>query len=305
MTAVFRDPIHDGAADPVLARRTGDPTYWMLYTNRRADAPEGQGVAWVHGTDLGLASSTDGGATWLYRGVVEGLDHEPGRNTFWAPEVVWAEGCFHLYVSYVTGVPERWEGHPRSLHHYTSDDILHWRHHGPVVPSLTQIIDACVHPLPYGGYRLWFKNEADEASTWACDSDDLFRWGPPRHVLSTDGGHEGPNVFRFRGHYWMVIDSWDGQLAFRSDDLDNWTPAGRILAASTARPGTDDEGPGYHADVVTDEDRAYILYFTHPPGDRDVFERRRSTIHVATLDAADGELICRRDAETRLRLSLS
>jgi hypothetical protein len=201
MTAVFRDPIHDGAADPVLARRTGDPTYWMLYTNRRADAPEGQGVAWVHGTDLGLASSTDGGATWLYRGVVEGLDHEPGRNTFWAPEVVWAEGCFHLYVSYVTGVPERWEGHPRSLHHYTSDDILHWRHHGPVVPSLTQIIDACVYPLPYGGYR--------------------------------------------------------------------------------------------------------ILYFTHPPGDRDVFERRRSTIHVATLDAADGELICRRDAETRLRLSLS
>ena len=36
----------------------------MLYTNRRANVPGLRGVAWVHGTRIGIAESEDGGATW-------------------------------------------------------------------------------------------------------------------------------------------------------------------------------------------------------------------------------------------------
>lgn len=303
MSELFRDPIHDGAADPVIVRGLTDGMWWLLYTNRRADAPAGQGVAWVHGTDIGVASSSDGGATWVYRGVLAGLEHEPGRNTFWAPEVVWAEGEFHLYVSYIRGVPDRWVGHERHIHHYTSPDLLSWTHQGDVLPRHPFVIDACVHPLPAGGYRMWFKNEADNSSTWASDSADLYRWGEPRLVLRTEGGHEGPNVFAFHGRYWMVVDSWDGQIAYASDDLDSWRPAGRLLDASTGRPGTDDQGPGLHADVLVHGDDAYITYFTHPPAaERDTWATRRSTIHVATLAVDGGGLACDRAAETRLRL---
>ena len=108
---LYRDPIHDGAADPTIIWNPEEQAWWMLYTNRRADAP-GSGHAWVHGTDIGVASSTDGGKTWLYRGVLPNLAIEPGRNTFWAPEVLLHEGIFHMYVSYVRGVPDTWDFPP-------------------------------------------------------------------------------------------------------------------------------------------------------------------------------------------------
>jgi|GEM_PF-4559206 len=46
---------------------SGTARRWMIYTIRRA-AAEGPGVAWVHGSNLGVASSSDGGASWVYRG---------------------------------------------------------------------------------------------------------------------------------------------------------------------------------------------------------------------------------------------
>jgi hypothetical protein len=40
----------------------------MLYTNRRANVPGLEdGVSWVHGTPIGIAESTDGGANWNCR----------------------------------------------------------------------------------------------------------------------------------------------------------------------------------------------------------------------------------------------
>jgi len=34
----------------------------MFYTNRRSNAPGLDGVKWVHGTRIGIAESSDGGA---------------------------------------------------------------------------------------------------------------------------------------------------------------------------------------------------------------------------------------------------
>ncbi|MDF3142978.1 MULTISPECIES: hypothetical protein [unclassified Streptomyces] len=51
-----------------------------------------------------MAASADGGRTWTYRGTLTGLDTEWGRNTFWAPEIIWHDGLHHMYVSYIRGV---------------------------------------------------------------------------------------------------------------------------------------------------------------------------------------------------------
>src|SRR5690606_6361526 len=36
---LFRDPIHDGAADPVVIWNPHAQRWWMFYTNRRANIP--------------------------------------------------------------------------------------------------------------------------------------------------------------------------------------------------------------------------------------------------------------------------
>ena len=124
---LFRDPVHDGAADPTLVWNRTENCWWMLYTNRRADADEEKGVRWVHGTDIGIASTPDGGATWRYRGIARGLEFETNgtRNTFWAPEVLDFGGKYHAFISYVRGVPETWKG-TRDILHYTSTNLLDW-----------------------------------------------------------------------------------------------------------------------------------------------------------------------------------
>ena len=69
-TELYRDPVFDGATDPMVIFNRAEGTWWMLYTSRRATAP-GSGVAWVHGTDIGVASLTEDGVGWLYRGTLD------------------------------------------------------------------------------------------------------------------------------------------------------------------------------------------------------------------------------------------
>lgn len=307
-TLVFRDPVFDGAADPVVLWNRKQHTWWMFYTSRRATAPS-QGFSWVHGSDIGVAESSDGGLTWLYRGVVE-LEHEFGRNTFWAPEVLWADGAYHMFVSYVKGVPETWHGHRRNILHYVSGDLEDWAYCEPLSLNSDYVIDAAVHELPNGGYRLWYKDESQGVgTTWAADSTDLRLWHDFRRVLSTPGGHEGPNVFYFEGFYWLIVDSWEGQLVFRSQDLSHWQPTGRILDPASACPQVcaEDTGPGFHADVLAQGTEAYIFYFTHAqrydnePA-RDCAARKRSAILVCELEVRDGIIVCDRSRKVALRL---
>lgn len=302
---LYRDPVFDGASDPMLIFNRSEKTWWMLYTSRRVSAPS-SGVAWVHGTDIGVASLMQDGAGWVYRGTLD-LEYEFGRNTFWAPEVVWDGERYHMYVSYVRGVPESWVGHERHILHYTSADMMQWTAHGRVELSSDYVIDACVCERPEGGYRMWYKDEADGSSTWVVESEDLVRWGGARKAVSTPGGHEGPNVFRFGGAYWLVVDAWSGQMVFRSQDQVNWVDVGSILEASEGEAPWEgvDVGPGHHADVVVVEDRAFIIYFTHPW--RDVqgaseWDRRRSVILAAELRESDGVLRCDRRRPLQMTL---
>jgi hypothetical protein len=303
---LFRDPIYDGAADPVIVWNRNEKSWWILYTNRRANV-QCQGVSWVHGTDIGIASSSDGGRTWVYRGICEGLEYEKGRNTYWAPEVIWEGRQYHMYVSYVPGVPTDWKW-PRYILHYTSGDLWKWQLHSKLSLSSEKVIDACVFRLPGGMWRMWYKDEANGSHTWAADSPDLFDWKVAGPVI-TDRHHEGPNVFRFKGYYWMIVDQWAGQGVYRSDDCLNWIPQPRILDVSGKR--TDDAGFGHHADVLVQGERAFAFYFTHPdrkPQDTHgsdgthPYSSKRTSLQAAELDVRDGVLICDRDREFDLAL---
>jgi hypothetical protein len=302
---LFRDPIFDGAADPVLVWNREEQAWWMVYTNRRATA-EGPGFAWVHGTDLGVASSVDGGQSWVYRGTLPGLEIEWGRNTFWAPEIVWHEGMYHMYVSYIQGVPDNWPGHKREILHYTSPNLLDWRFISRLGLSSDKVIDACIHQLHNGRFRMWYKDEANGSSTYAADSTDLYEWNVTGPVI-TGRGHEGPNVFRFKDSFWMIVDEWRGQGVYRSDDLENWDRNGLILDIPGNRQ--EDGTIGLHADVVVEGDEAYIFYFTHPgraewkpKGSEQPYDRRRSSIQVARLDVRQGKLVCNRNEAFDLAL---
>ncbi|GAA2416491.1 family 43 glycosylhydrolase [Streptomyces glaucosporus] len=286
---LFRDPRLDGAADPTVVLHRGTGQAWMFYTARRATF-RGEGVAWVHGTDIGIAVSDDGGASWRYRGVARGLEHEPGRNTYWAPEVVWHDGLYHMYVTYLRGVRTAWTG-PRNILHYTSADLENWRFASVLPLPGDRTIDACVHPLPGGGWRMWFKDEADGSRIHCADSPDLRDWEALGRALPDDRPQEGPTVLRLGDSYWMLTDGWSGLLVHRSDDLAAWTPQpGALLAGGGARP--DDEGPGHHAMALPRGrgDSAVLFYFTSPGGGQ------RSTVQAAALAVRGGRLVCDRDA---------
>ncbi|MFW6261640.1 MAG: glycosyl hydrolase [Spirochaetota bacterium] len=293
---LFRDPVYDGAADPAIIWNRNEQAWWILYTNRRATAPA-IGKSWIHGTRIGVASSDDGGATWVYRGTVSGLEFEPGTNTFWAPEVLFHDGLYHMYASYVRGVPTTWE-YDRRIVHYTSDDLWSWQLQSVLDLDSPRVIDAAVHELPEGGWRMWYKDEGHSSHTYAADSDDLFTWRVAGPVV-TDFGHEGPNVFRWRGAYWLIADYWKGQLVMRSEDCRSWVRQADILDT----PGTrhEDNDVGRHADVLVRGEEAYIFYFTHPG--RDTGDPRRSSLQIARLDLdAERTLVCDRDARFALDL---
>ena len=272
----------------------------MLYTQRRSLGLT-IGVSSVHGTAIGVASSDDG-ARWLYRGALPGLDFEPGHNTFWAPEVVRLGGRYHMYASYITGVPQDWNW-PRRIVHYEADDLWHWRFEGVLALSSDRVIDACVHEIAPGRYKMWYKDEVHHSHTYAAVSGDLRRWdvlGPE----VTDCPHEGPNVFELGGKKWMITDCWDGLAAYETEDFAHWTrQEGNLLQSPGARP--DDGAIGNHADVLVTGGRAFIFYFTHPEFPPELRKTEgfvmtpreaRTAVQAAELRVDGGKLRCDRDA---------
>ena len=153
---LFKDTIHNGAADPVVIYNEETGTHYMLYTARRADVEE-EGVMWVHGTDIGIAESKDNGNSWEYIGICKGLEYGEGKNTYWAPEVIRFGELYHMYVSYVPGIPADWN-HPRYILHYTSKNLIDWNFESKLNLSSEKIIDACVFRLPDGIFRMWYKD---------------------------------------------------------------------------------------------------------------------------------------------------
>lgn len=287
---LFRDPLFDGAADPTVVWNAERKEWWLFYTQRRANRDE-PGVRWCHGTDIGIAVSTDMGRTWAYRGPARGLEVRADRDTFWAPEVIRRDGLYHMFVSFIPGVHDDWSGE-RHIHRYTSADLLDWRFEGRIPLSSSRVIDPCVFRFPDGTWRLWWKDEAHGSHIYGAESRDLAEWTGVRPVIEDRGG-EAPNVFFLGGTYWMLTDSGALNL-YRSADGKTWTHVGPFLREPGKRP--DDGQAGKHADVVVQGDHGFVFYFVHPEGRRHVAPgKHRSSLQVARLEVRDGMLVAIRD----------
>jgi GH43 family beta-xylosidase len=303
---LFRDPVFDGAADPVVVYSGAFGRWYMYYTNRRATAAGTKGVEWAHGTRIGMAESLDAGVTWRYVGEADiELPAEYGAQaTHWAPDVVrHPDGTYHMFLTVVPGVFRDWN-HPRSIVHLTSKDLRTWRDARPVTLAAERPIDAAVVRLPQGGWRMYYNNELDGKSIWYAESADLERWTDRGKLIGDEAG-EGPKAFRWRGKWWLVTDVWRGLAVHHSDDGVQWTRQKSNLLEAPGR-GTDDEVQGQHADVVVSGERAWLFYFTHPrrrgSTKADNVDTRRSSIQVVELTEKDGVLSADRDVPARVAL---
>jgi GH43 family beta-xylosidase len=305
---LFRDPVTDGAADPVVVWNPARQRWWMFYTSRRANDAGLPAIAWVHGTKIGIAESADHGATWQYVGTADiDLPASLGGSepTHWAPDVVRApDGTWHMFLTVVPGVFTDWK-HPRRIVHLTSTDLRSWRNAQALTLGSERVIDASIAALPGGGWRMWYNNEADGKSIWTADSPDLATWTDRGKAIGDQAG-EGPKVFRWRGAWWMITDVWKGLAVYRSDDARTWRRQPSNLLATPGK-GLDDGVIGGHADVVVCGGRAFLFYFTHP-GRTAGFEtadtpaQRRSSIQVVELKEEGGVLSADRNAETWVNL---
>ncbi len=278
--------------------------WFMFYTNRRASINDSQGVSWVHGTPIGIAESSDGGATWTYR-CTANIGYKKDQDTYWAPEVIENEGTYHMYLTYVPGIFTNWS-HPRDIVHLTSKNLIDWDYKSTLKLSSDRVIDACVIKLPNGTWRMWYNNEKDGKSIYYADSNDLYTWRDRGKAAGQWRG-EGPKTFRWKDSYWMLVDTWDGLGVYRSPDALTWTRQKENLLK---HPGTgaEDQVKGQHPDVVVNGERAFLFYFTHPgrrgeDANKDTYEQRRSSIQVAELEYKDGWLICDRNRLTHILLS--
>src|SRR5262245_11108338 len=295
---LYRDPVFDGAADPVVIWNPRVRRWWMFYTNRRANASGLSGVTWVHGTKIGIAESADGGATWKHAGDAA-IDDGTGipDTTHWAPDVIADGSTYHMFLTVVPGIFADWN-HPRTIVHLTSTDLRNWSRPRPLKLASDRVIDACAVRLPGGTWRLWYNNERDRKSIYFADSVDLEEWTDRGKAIGDQAG-EGPKVFRWRGSFWMITDVWRGLAVYRSDDALAWSRQQGNLLEHPGK-GLDDEVKGGHADVVVSGDRAFLFYFTHPgrrgaDERKDGVEQRRSSIQVVELEFRDGALGCDRN----------
>jgi hypothetical protein len=299
---LYVDPVYGYGTDPVLCFNAEQKKWFMFYTSRR-----GPGIPLIHGSPIGIATSDDGGATWTYLQNAE-IDYTKGLTeyTYWAPEVIYHEGTYHMYLSFVPGIFDNWN-HPREIVHLTSKDMLKWKFESVLDLKSDRVIDACVIQLPNGKWRMWYKDETKSRSLSYADSNDLVKWEPKGNAV-TDHNGEGPKVIHWKSKYWLIADIWAGQHIWSSDDCMNWKAQENTL-------------PGNHGDAVVSGDRAFFFYFTNNPAGGMRGRGRGNTgadanapaasrggrgrslvINVTELEVKDGKLTCDPNQPTYIQL---
>jgi hypothetical protein len=237
----------------------------------------------------------------LYRGALT-LPVERGVNTFWGPDVIWHAGVYHMFVTFIRGVPDdpAWDTHGRPspwhrrIHHLTSTNLWDWQHISRLDLGTDHAVDPYVFPLPDGGWGLWFKDESRGGSIWRAVSADLYEWHVADQALPD--WHEGPSLFALGGDVWMLAESRNGLAAYRSLDALRWEPRGLL-----AVPGESARQPYV---LPIDEDRASIAYYVQTGmdsfGHAVPTSGQASVIRIAELGLAGADLECRTGSSLEL-----
>jgi hypothetical protein len=298
---LFDDPAWHGATDPFVIWNPARRQFLMYYTQRRATLPNPNGVDWVHGSCIGIATSPDG-ITWTYLGTARG-DHdlsdplaaqgagpEPGI-TWWAPGFVWENNQMHMFVTRVDGVYRNWTG-KRHILHFTSADGVNFKYLSTANLSSERVIDASVYKVADTWYMV-YKDEAAGSRTTRSESKDLDNWTNAVRV-SPDGSQEAPIVVNWRGAWWLMVDAVAnrGLRIYKSENgVDGWQYSTTILAG---RDGTrpKDNNVGHHPGLVLqgedDKQQCLVYYFTH--------QGNQTVMQLAELEMGpDGKPVCNRN----------
>jgi hypothetical protein len=298
---LFDDPEWHGATDPFVIWHPGRKLWFMYYTQRRATLPNPNGVSWVHGSKIGIATSPDG-INWTFAGTAKG-DHdltdplaaqgagpEPGI-TWWAPGFVFENNLIHMYVTRVDGVYTNWTG-KRNIVHFTSEDGLTFKYVSTAQLSSERVIDASVYKIA-GTWYMVYKDEAAGSRTTRSESKDMDTWTNARQV-SPDGSQEAPLVFRWKNAWWLIVDAVSnrGLRMYKSENgIDGWQYISTVLAdRNGTRPK--DNNVGHHPGIVVQgeagKEQCLVYYFTH--------QGNQTVIQLAEIEmGTDGKPICNRN----------
>ena len=164
--------------------RGPDGTWWLFATQRRVD-DDGPGVSWVHGTDIAVATSDDGGLTWTHRGVVDGWTRARAATPSGRPRSCSPRAGSTCSSATSPACPEPLAG-ARAAHPAPRvrrpGDLGVPRGRAAELGLRHRRLRRTDRPT---GYRMWFKDEAAGSTTWCADSDDLETWG------AVAAGHRG------------------------------------------------------------------------------------------------------------------
>jgi hypothetical protein len=286
---LFDDPLFHAPTDPHVLWNPVKHEWSMYYTQRRGTLAPANGVDWVHGTAIGLATSPDG-ITWKYEGTCQGDQGlgDPIKNncTWWAPGLIYDGNSLHMFVTYVDGIYTKWEG-KRFIKHFTSTDGVNFKFADTLTLSSDRCIDAMVYSIDNTWY-LVYKDEAHGSRTYSVSSKDLATWSEPKEITK-EGSQEAPWVMRWKDTWWLITDSTrnPGLRAYTSPNgIDSWTFSNAFLAEPGRR--TEDQRPGAHPAIIVQGDRAFIYYFTDG--------RKTDVIQLAELELTpDKKLTVNRD----------
>ena len=299
---LFDDPEWHGATDPFVIWNPSRHQWFMYYTQRRATMPTPNGVDWVHGAKIGIATSPDG-IHWSYLGTAKGdhdlsdplsakgLGPEPGV-TWWAPCFLYQGKTLHMFVTLVDGVYPNWTG-KRHILHFTSADGVMWKYINTCALNSERVIDPMVYRIKDTWYMV-YKDEGAGSHTYRSESRNLINWTNHQQT-EPDGRQEAPFVFRWQGEYWMIVDSVPdkGLRIYKSPNgINQWEYNSTVLAAADGtRPS--DNNVGHHPGIVMQSstdgtEQCLLFYFTH--------QNRQTVMQLAELElGADGKAFCRRN----------
>jgi hypothetical protein len=298
---LFDDPVTHGGTDPFVIWNPVKSEWFMYYTQRRSTLDNPNGVDWVHGSPIGIATSPDG-VHWSYLGLCKG-DHdlsdplaakgagpEPGI-TWWAPCFLRCGDKFHMWIVRVDGVYTNWTG-KRNILHFTSDDGINWNY----VSTCALASDRVIDPTVYSVGDLWYmvyKNEAAGSHTFVSQSADLENW-TNAHQADPDGSQEGPFAFRWCDKWWLIVDAVSGRglrIYTSENGIDNFKYVTTILDQCDGTRDQDN-AVGHHPGVVVqwvgNRQQCLIYYFTE--------FNRHEFMQLAELEmSVDGKVFCNRN----------
>lgn len=305
---LFIDPNYHGSCDPEIIFNSAD-SYWYIYYTSRRSLIEQNFVA----TPIGVIRSKDF-MKWEFVNYCS-FDGVGGKkdmpSTFWAPAIIEKDGLLHMFVTWkpdTTMENGAWGG-PAKIVHYQCDlanPVDGWKKVADMHGSELDALDATVFETN-GVFHLWFKGKKtgeNRNKLYHLTSPDLFIWSDGgtangdvfKQEITKERFEEAPYVFYWKENYWLLTDTHQGMLVYKSKNGENWKYQNKIMKEGSSR--NLDNNAARHCCVAVLGERAYIFYHVEPWRDYEgirIFnqpiENRRAVLQMAELVMGEDGLI--------------